>query len=70
MVKTGDILEIKNMSYCLDDDERTRSEKQYYVISKIESGTLFVKRSDKPQDDAATIHNIPKLRKWNIVSNE
>lgn len=60
MIRKGDIIKICNRKYSKDDEQKEITAEEYYIISKVESGTLIVKKIEKPAA-GRTIYRVSDL---------
>lgn len=44
MIEKGDIIKICNRKYSKDDEQKETTTEEYYIVSKVENGTLIVKK--------------------------
>lgn len=45
MIKKGNVIRICNRKYSKDDEQQENTTEEYYIVSKVESGTLIVKKN-------------------------
>ena len=48
MIEKGDIIRFCNRKYSKDDEQQASMAEQYYIVSKVERDTLFVKKIKEP----------------------
>lgn len=60
MIKKDDIIRFCNCKYNKDDEQKETTTEEYYIVSKVENGTLIVKKIEEPAA-GSTIYRVSDL---------
>lgn len=67
MIKKGDIIKIYNRKYSKDDEQKETTTEEYYIVSKVESGTLIVKKVNKLAA-GSIVHCVNEIKNYSVYA--